>query len=95
MEETAISWADVADVTAMNIMMRVQMAPDFPNKPTAAYGSTKPADTSAGSMRFGYVGNAGFVSRARALRPMVVAHSQGIANQDKPPMIYPGSADTG
>lgn len=71
----------------MKIMIRVQMAPDVPSRPTAAYGSTRPAETSAGSIRFGYVGKDGLPSSARALRPIVVAHSHGMANHDRPPMM--------
>lgn len=76
----------------LKIMMRVQAAPDRPRRPMAAYGSTSPAVTSAGSIRLGYVGKEGDPSSARALRPIVVAHNQGIANQARPPIIYPGKA---
>ena len=94
-DDTAISSADDADVTAMKISRKVAPAPPLPNKAIAAYGSTSPAVTSAFGMRFGYVGNIGFLSRASAARPIVVAQSHGIANQLRPPMTYPGSASTG
>lgn len=34
-------------------------------------------------------------SRARAEMPIVLAQSQGMANQQRPPMTYPGNAWTG
>ncbi len=94
-DETAISSADEAEVTAMKTMRRVQTAPPDPRRATAAYGSTRPAETSALDMRSGYVGKAGLPSRARPARPMVVAQSHGIANHEIPPIIYPGRACTG
>lgn len=87
MEETAISSADEADVTAMKTIKSVHTAPPGPSKATAAYGSTRPADTSASGMRSGYVGKAGLLSRARPARPIVVAQSQGMANHEIPPMM--------
>lgn len=52
-EETAMSCAEKADVTAMKTINRVATAPPLPSNATAAYGTTRPADTSAGAMRFG------------------------------------------
>jgi hypothetical protein len=46
-------------------------------------------------MRSGYVGNQGVFSKDKAVIPMVVAVSQGMANQHRPPRMYPGSAWTG
>ncbi len=89
---TAIYSAELADVTAMNTSSREATAPPFPSKATAASGRTRPAVTSPSGMREGKVGNTGLVSKARAERPMVVAVSQGIANQLRPPITYPGRA---
>jgi hypothetical protein len=74
-------------VTAINTINRVQTAPPEPRRATAAYGRTRPAETSVSDIRKGYVGNAGFPSRARAERPIVVAQSQGMANHDRPPKM--------
>jgi hypothetical protein len=71
----------------MKTIKRVATAPPFPSNATAAYGSTRPAETSSAGILLGKVGKAGFVSRARAARPMVVAQSHGIANQLRPPMM--------
>ena len=79
--------AELADVTAMKMSSNDAAAPPFPSMATAALGKTRPAVTSALDMRSGYVGKTGLVSRARAARPMVVAASQGIANQLSPPMM--------
>jgi hypothetical protein len=86
-DETAMSSAELAEVTAMKTIRSTATAPPPPRSATAAYGTTRPADTSAGSMRFGKVGNAGFPSSAKAARPQVVAMSQGMANQEIPPMM--------
>jgi len=87
MDETAMSSAELAEVTAMKTIKSTATAPPLPRSATAAYGTTRPADTSAESMRFGNVGNAGLPSRANAARPQVVAMSQGMANQEIPPII--------
>jgi hypothetical protein len=50
---TAISWLEVALVTAMKTMRSVATAPPLPKRATAAYGSTKPALTSASAIRSG------------------------------------------
>ena len=92
---TAIYSAELADVTAIKMRSKVAAAPPLPSNATAALGRTRPAVTSASGMRDGKVGKAGFDSRASAERPIVVAASHGIANQDRPPMIYPGRACTG
>jgi len=83
--DTAISSALIALVTAMKISSSVAAAPPEPSKATAASGSTRPAVTSAGSIREGYVGKTGLLSNARADKPMVVAHRNGMANHDRPP----------
>lgn len=77
-----MSSADMADVTAMKIRIRVAPAPPVPSIATAALGRTNPAVTSASGIRSGKVGKLGFPSRARAASPIVVAQSQGIANHD-------------
>jgi hypothetical protein len=87
MDETAMSSAELADVTAMKTIKRVQTAPPPPSSATAAYGKTRPAETSAADMRRGKVGKAGLPSRARAASPIVVAQSHGIANQEIPPIM--------
>lgn len=58
--------------------------PPWPSKATAALGRTRPASTSAFARRFGYVGHTSNCSRARPARPIVVAVTQGIANQAMP-----------
>ena len=92
---TAIYSDELAEVTAMKIKSKVAAAPPFPRRATAASGNTKPAVTSALAILWGKDGKMGFDSRARAERPMVVAASQGMANQLRPPMMYPGRASTG
>jgi len=47
MDDTAMSSADMAEVTAMKTSKRVAVAPPLPRRATAALGSTSPADTSA------------------------------------------------
>lgn len=85
--DTAISSADEADVTAMKTISRVQTAPPWPSRAIAAFGRTSPALTWASDIRFGYVGKTGLASRAKALNPIVVAQSQGMANQLRPPSM--------
>ena len=85
MEETAMNSEDEAEVTAMKTSRRVAAAPPFPSKATAALGRTRPAVTSASGIRLGKVGKEGEVSSARQERPIVVAASHGMANQDSPP----------
>lgn len=84
--------AEDADVTAMKTKSSVATAPPFPSIATAAFGRTSPALTSASAIRSGYDGNTGLLSKARAASPIVVAQSQGIANQLRPPSKYPGRA---
>lgn len=81
-----MSSAEDADVTAIKISRKVAPAPPLPKRATAALGRTRPAVTSAAGMRLGYVGKIGLFSSASAARPMVVAHSHGIANQESPPI---------
>ena len=69
----------------MKIMSVVATAPLYPSSFTAAKGRTRPAVTSSLLRRCG-------PSRARAEIPRVVAQSQGMANQQRPPMTYPGKA---
>lgn len=83
---TAIYSAELAEVTAMKINNKVAAAPPLPRRATAASGNTKPALTSALAILDGYDGKTGLDSRARAESPMVVAASQGIANQLRPPI---------
>ena len=79
--------AEDAEVTAMKTNNSVAAAPPFPSNATAAFGRTRPAVTSAADIRFGYEGNTGLPSNARAASPIVVAQSHGIANQESPPII--------
>lgn len=72
----------------MNIIRVVATAPLYPISFTAAYGRTSPAVTSSALMRWE-------TSRVNADTPIVVAQSHGIANQQSPPMTYPGKACTG
>lgn len=83
---TAMYSAELAEVTAMKTSSNDAAAPPLPRRATAASGNTNPAVTSASDILIGKVGNAGLVSRARAERPIVVAVSQGIANQLRPPI---------
>ena len=76
MDETAMSSAEVAEVTAKNRTMRTAAAPDFPNKAAAADGAGKPALTSLGK-RTRMLGSP---RRATAARPRVVENMNGIAN---------------
>jgi len=94
-ELTAMYSLLLALVTAIKTINKVQTAPPEPRRATAAYGRTSPAETSASDIRLGNVGNAGLPSRASAERPIVVAQSHGMANQERPPRMYPGSACTG
>jgi hypothetical protein len=50
-DETAMSSADAADVTAKKTKIRMATAPELPQRATAAYGATKPADTKLPYMR--------------------------------------------
>ncbi len=52
-DETAISSADIAEVTAMKIISKLAPAPPFPSIATAALGSTRPAETCAAGRRWG------------------------------------------
>lgn len=83
---TAMYSAELAEVTAIKMSSNVAAAPPFPSSATAALGRTRPAVTSASGIRDGQVGKAGLPSKASAERPIVVAASHGIANQDRPPM---------
>jgi hypothetical protein len=73
----------------------VATAPQEPSKATAAYGNVSPALIEASSINAGNVGNRGELWSASAASPIVVAQSQGIANHESPPMMYPGKAWTG
>ena len=77
----------MALVQAMNMIIKLAMPPVLPRRVIAVVGSVKPAATSSGSKRFGYVGKAGFVSRAIAPSPIVVPVRNGTANQANPPSI--------
>jgi hypothetical protein len=75
-DDTAMSSAEVAEVTAKNKTMRTAAAPDFPNKAAAADGAGKPALTSAGR-RTRMLGSS---RSATAASPRVVENMNGIAN---------------
>lgn len=70
-----MSWAEKAEVTAMNTIRRVATAPPDPRRATAAYGRVSPALMDASSITAGYVGKYSVLWSARAARPMVVAQS--------------------
>ena len=72
----------------MKIINVVHTAPLYPSSLTAANGKTRPAVTSSALSRWD-------PSSVRAEMPMVVAQSQGMANQHRPPITYPGKACTG
>lgn len=77
----------LAEVTAIKTSSSTAAAPPLPIKATAALGNTSPAVTSASAILEGYDGKTGLVSSASAERPIVVAVSQGMANQLRPPMM--------
>ena len=76
MDETAMSSAEVAEVTAKNKTIRRAAAPDLPNKAAAADGAGRPALTSWGE-RGRMLGSS---RSATAARPRVVENMNGIAN---------------
>ena len=76
MEETAISSAEVAEVTAKNKTIKIAAAPDWPSNAAAADGAGKPALTSLGR-RTRMLGSS---RSATAARPRVVENMNGIAN---------------
>lgn len=87
-DDTEMSCADAADVTAMYVMMSIAIAPERPSSATAAAGATRPAPCWSVLSGSGYVGNTGFVCSARAERPIVVPNANGTLNQDMPPRMY-------
>jgi len=95
MDDTAMSSAEAADVTAKKTRIRIATAPDSPRRHTAALGATSPAETSAVAILFGYVGKSGSSSRAIPARPRVVARKKGIENQQRPPTRYPSTVAEG
>jgi hypothetical protein len=76
MEDTAMSSADVAEVTAKNTMIKSAAAPDLPNKAVAAEGAGNPAETSAGVKTL----MEGSPRSATAANPIVVANINGMEN---------------
>jgi hypothetical protein len=88
-EDVAISSEDDEDVTAMKSVMSKAMAPFFPKSAAAPNAAERPEETCELVMLFGYVGNAGLSVKATAARPSVVAKPKGMANQAKPPRMYP------
>ena len=76
MDETAMSSAEVAEVTAKNKTTKTAAAPDLPNNAAAADGAGKPALTSWGE-RARMLGSS---RSATAARPRVVENMNGIAN---------------
>lgn len=89
MDDTAMSSAEAADVTAKKTRMRIATAPDSPRRHTAALGATSPAETSAAAILYGEEGKSGSYWRATPERPRVVARKKGIENQQRPPIRYP------
>ena len=81
-DDTAISSADVAEVTAKNNSTSMIAAPEEPNNAAAADGAGRPADTSAGVR----TRISGSPIRATAARPRVVAKAKGIANLKNLPL---------
>lgn len=79
MEETAISSAEQALVTARKSRTRRVAAPAFPSKAAAAAAAGRPAETSAGVR----ILMSGSPRRATAASPRVVANVKGIANLGK------------
>ena len=79
MEETAISSAEHALVTARKSRTRTITAPACPSKAAAAAAAGRPAETSAGVRSL----MSGSPRSATAARPRVVANVKGIANLEK------------
>ena len=78
MEETAISSALAADVTARKSNTSIAAAPAFPSRDAAAADAGRPAETSAGeSIR---ISGSPLAVNATAAKPRVVAKVKGIAN---------------
>lgn len=84
-DETEMSCAEAADVTAMYVIISIAIAPERPRSATAAAGATRPAPCWSALRGSGYVGKTGFVSRARAQRPIVVPKANGTLNHEMPP----------
>ena len=85
-DETAISSADPADVTAMNSMVSTITAPTSPIRTDAAAGTVSPSWTCSGVKS---------TPSATAVSPMVVASVNGMANQQAPPSRNPFTVDCG
>ena len=75
-DDTAMSSAEVADVTARKSTTRRAAAPDLPRMAAAAAGAARPAETSAAES----VRMSGSPRRATAASPSVVENMKGIAN---------------
>jgi hypothetical protein len=85
-EETEISSAELADVTAVNSIVKRTIAPTSPSTCEAAVGATSPIPICSA------VSGAPI---ATAESPRVVASVNGIANQARPPIMNPLNADLG
>ena len=85
-DDTAMSSADPAEVTAINSMVSTSTAPTSPMRTDAAAGTVRPSCTCSGVRS---------TSKATAVRPMVVASVKGIANQQAPPRRKPFTVDWG
>ena len=81
---TEINSLEYALVTAKKTKKKLAIAPPLPSNARAAYGNTRPAETSDSGILIGNVGNTELLSNATAANPIVVAQSQGIANQVRP-----------
>lgn len=77
-EETAISSAEVEEVTAMKRRRSMSAAPPLPRSAIAVAGEERPAPFWAAESGKGYVGNEGEDVRAAQPRPMIVAKPNGI-----------------
>ena len=73
-------------MTAVNIIVKIRIAPRSPIKLAAAVGATSPRPISS---------SVSVTPVATAANPSVVASVNGIANHARPPMRNPPTADFG
>ena len=86
-EDTAISSAEVDEVTAMKSRMSMSTAPPLPSRAMAVAGDERPAPFCAAVNGLGYVGNRGLLVSAAHPRPIAVANPNGIPYQAIPPRM--------
>lgn len=87
-EETAISSADVDDVTAMKRRSSIRPAPPLPSRVMAVAGEERPAPLCAAVNGSGYVGKLVDPVRAAQPSPIAVANANGMPYHAMPPKMY-------